>query len=279
MEIWANDGQIVSYNADEAERTVRHLSAKLVSRAAKLCGGAISEKRPRGPTGAGKNGRKRLEIHSLNPHFLGLRALRNHYYAMRHGQSEANVLGVAVGDPRRGVRGFGLTEVGRQQAVVSAAEFKENYTPSANGTEIVSSDFLRTRETAELLSKQLGNTTPVRLSERLRERSFGELEGMEHRHMAVLLEREGLARLIERYGCEPAASVQSRVVSIIRDLEQENRDKTLILVSHADPIQFLMAVFAGLDMNDQERILPLNCAEIAELKLGMPVRFKEDEAG
>ncbi len=220
-----------------------------------------------------------MEIHGLNRNILGLSVLRNHYYAMRHGQSEANVLGVAVGDPLRGVTGFGLTVVGRQQAMVSAAEFRESYTPSKNGTEIVASDFLRTRETAELLSKQLGNSTPVRLSERLRERSFGELEGMAHRHMAVLLEREGLARLIERYGCEPAASVQSRVVSIIRDLEHENRDKTLILVSHADPIQFLMAAFAGLPMNDQERIVPLNCAEIAELQLGMAVCFKEDGAG
>jgi probable phosphoglycerate mutase len=193
---------------------------------------------------------------------------------MRHGQSGANVLGVVVGDPRRGVAGFGLTERGRRQVIASVTAFKEMYTPSVNDTEIIASDFLRTRETAELLGKHLGNAIPVRLSERLRERSFGELEGMEHRNMAVLLEREGLATLIERYGCEPAESVHSRVVNVIRDLEYENPDKTLILVSHADPIQFLMAAFAGLDMSEHERIVPLNCAEVVELEPGMPVPFK-----
>ena len=207
-----------------------------------------------------------------------LTATGNRYFAMRHGESEANILGVAVGDPRRGVAGFGLTKTGRQQVIAAATAFKERYSPSVHDTEIVASDFLRTRETAELLAERLGRSVPVRLSGRLRERSFGALEGMAHKDMAVLLEREGLARLIERYGCEPAASVQSRVVSVIRELEHKHRGKTLILVSHADPIQFLMAAFAGLAMSDQERIVPLNCAEVAALKLGMPVRFKEDGA-
>lgn len=52
-----------------------------------------------------------------------------------------------------------------------------------------------------------------------------------------------------------------------------------MVFSHADPIQFLMAAFAGIDASEHERIVSLNCEEIAELSLGMPVRFKEIEAG
>ena len=205
---------------------------------------------------------------------LGLKVLGNRYFAMRHGESEANVLGVAVGDPQRGVEGFGLTEQGRRQAVEAAKTFKELHTRSISETEIIASDFRRTRETAELLAKVLGDSVPVRLREGLRERSFGELEGKDHRTMAALLRREGIEALISRYGCERAEAVQTRVAKVIRYMEEEKQRKTLVLVSHADPIQVLMAAFAGLDISEHKRIAPLDYAEIAELSLHMSLRFK-----
>ena len=57
-------------------------------------------------------------------------------------------------------------------------------------------------------------------------------------------------------------------------MEEKHRESTLILVSHADPIQLLMAEFAGLDASEYERIIALDYAEIAELSLDMPLRFK-----
>ncbi len=209
-----------------------------------------------------------MENHGVNSHAIGLGVLRNRYFVMRHGESEANVFGVAVGDPQRGVPGFGLTERGRRQVVEAARTFKERYGPLLDETEIVASDFRRTRETAEVLAQGLGGSIPIRLREGLRERFFGELEGKEHASMAALLQAEGMAALISRYGCEPSESVQSRVVEVIRELEAEKRDKTLILVSHADPIQLLMAACAGLDVSEHERIAPLGYAEFAELSLG-----------
>ncbi len=206
---------------------------------------------------------------------LGLSVLRNRYFAVRHGESEANVLGVAVGDPQRGVQGFGLTELGRRQAVEAAGTFMDMYSPALDDTEIIASDFRRTRETAELLAERLGNAIPIRFSEGLRERFFGELEGKQHTTMATLLVREGMQALISDYGCEAAESVQDRVVGVIHKVEQEKSHKNVILVSHADPIQSLMAAFAGLNVSEHERIMPLGYAELAELSLGMPLRYKD----
>lgn len=211
----------------------------------------------------------------FNPLGLGRRVLRNRYFVMRHGESEANVLGVAVGDPQTGLEGFGLTDLGRRQVIEAASSFKKSHTLSLNETEIVSSDFRRTRETAELLAKSLGNSIRVRQREGLRERFFGQLEGKEHRAMAALLETEGIEALISRYGCEPAESVHYRVVRVVRELEAEKHPKTVVLVSHADPIQVLMAAFGGLDVGEYERILPLDYAEIAEVSLRMALRFKD----
>ena len=210
---------------------------------------------------------------------LGLPVLRNRYFVIRHGESEANVLGVAVGDPARGVQGFGLTEVGRRQATAAATALACAHRVLVAQTEVFTSDFRRTRETAELLAMGLGLPRPVRVREGLRERSFGELEGKDHRTLAELLETEGMDALISRYGCEPADLMQARVVRVVRDLEKENQHKTLILVSHADPAQALMAAFAGLDISAYERIVPLSYAEIAELYLDMPLRLKDDGNG
>ena len=216
-----------------------------------------------------------MDNHGAYSHALELSVLRNRYFAMRHAQSEANVLGVAVGDPRRGVAGFGLTALGRRQAVEAARVFKESCAPSLNETEIVASDFRRTRETAELFARTLGGSTPVQLREGLRERSFGGLEGKGHETMAALLESEGLEALIDRYGCERAEAVTDRVVRVIRNLEEQRRAKTVILVSHADPIQALMVAFSGIDVSEHERIAPLDYAEIVELTLGMTLAFKD----
>ncbi len=210
---------------------------------------------------------------------LGLAALRNRYFVVRHGESEANVLGVAVGDPARGVPGFGLTDVGRRQVTVAASALANDHRVLVDQTEVFTSDFRRTRETAELLAKGLGLSMPVRVSEGLRERSFGELEGKDHRTLAQLLETEGMEALISRYGCEPADLMQARVVRVVRDLEQDNQHKTLILVSHADPAQALMAAFGGLDISEYERITPLSYAQIAELYLDMPLRLKDGGHG
>ena len=210
----------------------------------------------------------------FNPPARGPRVLRNRYFVMRHGESEANVLGVAVGDPRRGLEGFGLTDLGRRQAVEAAAVFKKSHSPLLDGTEIVASDFRRARETAELLAEGLGNYLSIGLCKGLRERSFGELEGKDYRTMAALLETVGSDELISRYGCEPPEGVQKRVVSVVRDLEEKQQKRTFILVSHADPIQLLMTAFASLEVSEYERIIALDYAEIAELSYDMPLRFK-----
>jgi probable phosphoglycerate mutase len=193
---------------------------------------------------------------------------------MRHGESEANVLGVAVGDPRRGIEEFGLTDRGRRQAAESAVIFKQSHSPIVDRIEIIASDFRRTRETAELLAQGLGNDGTIMLSSGLRERSFGELEGQDYRTMTALLETEGRDALVSRYGCEPPEVVQNRVVEAIRDLEEQQQNRTLILVSHGDPIQLLMTAFAGLDASEHERIITLDYAEIAELSADTVLRFK-----
>jgi broad specificity phosphatase PhoE len=103
-------------------------------------------------------------------------ALRNRWFALRHGWSEANALGIIVSLPERGVPGFGLSEKGRLQVRASCRpERLAALGLTREATLVLSSDFRRARETAELLCELNGLAPPV-IEPRLRERSFGELE-------------------------------------------------------------------------------------------------------
>jgi broad specificity phosphatase PhoE len=87
-------------------------------------------------------------------------------YFVRHGQSEANVLGVLS---NRGWQ-HGLTEKGCQQAAALGEALR-----GANATHIYSSRLKRAVETAEILSTSLG--IPYELTDALREFDCGIAEG------------------------------------------------------------------------------------------------------
>jgi probable phosphoglycerate mutase len=98
-------------------------------------------------------------------------SLKNRYFVMRHGQSQANTAGLIVSHPDNGLNNYGLSEQGRQQVKTGIAESEL----SAN-IRLFSSDFKRARETAEIVHQYLHCQHPVHFETRLRERFFGDLE-------------------------------------------------------------------------------------------------------
>jgi broad specificity phosphatase PhoE len=95
-------------------------------------------------------------------------------YFTRHGESEANTLGIIS---NRGLT-YGLTDVGRQQAIALAARLKE-----VRFARIYSSPLLRAIQTAEILARELDLTGLenlsglVEITDALREYDCGILEG------------------------------------------------------------------------------------------------------
>ena len=71
--------------------------------------------------------------------------MHNRYFLMRHGESEANVADLIISYPETGCKRYGLSKQGRQQVRLSALE-----SGLGSDTLIISSDFLRARETATL---------------------------------------------------------------------------------------------------------------------------------
>eukprot|EP00752_Nemacystus_decipiens_P006707 g6030.t1 len=84
--------------------------------------------------------------------------LKNRYYALRHGQSVANMEGVISSNPKVGAVKHGLTSNGRSQARVAATALIEVVgRERLDSLVFVSSEFLRARQTAEECRAALEN--------------------------------------------------------------------------------------------------------------------------
>ena len=196
-------------------------------------------------------------------HLLGLEHLANRYLVMRHGHSLANQQGVIVSDPVNGRGAYGLSELGRDQVTDSLAR---QATLDAD-TIILSSDFARALESAELAHRWLSCAAPLQVDARLRERYFGELElGPDSAYADVW--RHDARNASDGYRCgESALAVMARVTGLVVELERNYRGTRFLLVSHGDALQILQTAFARRPASVHRSLEHLQTAEIRPLAL------------
>jgi isoleucyl-tRNA synthetase len=167
----------------------------------------------------------------------------NHYFVMRHGQSESNVAGVISAnitndDP--------VTEEGKQQALATAAELQNQ-----NIDLIIVSPFMRTQQTAELVREQLGlPADAVIVDDRIREFDLAdEFEGKRwHDDYAA-----NFATWEERFtkelpGSENRRDVTRRVGDFLYDIDATYAGKNILVISHGGCIATLRCAAAGLNI-------------------------------
>ena len=192
-------------------------------------------------------------------HLEGLAKLHNRYFFLRHGQSQANVSGVIIAHPDNGLNAYGLTDEGRRQVEASVKA-----SGLAKGTIIYSSDFARTRQTAEIAQKLLG-AGPINFTTSLRERGFGQLERQSALHYDEVWRKDSQDPAHQQDGVESVMDVLDRATKLIASLEEKYQDKTILLVSHGDVITVLLAAFAGLSPADYRQVSYPNPGEIRQL--------------
>ncbi|CAM9180077.1 unnamed protein product [Chrysoparadoxa australica] len=213
-----------------------------------------------------------------------LPTLKNRYFALRHGQSMANLEGIISSDPAIGTTIHGLTSSGKAQARSAATGLIESVgREDIDKLLFVSSDFTRAIETANECAEALYRITTFERSaeslgtqraqvvvrKELRERFFGELEG------TVLLNYNRVWPLdlkdaaSDAYGVESVEQVISRFRSMMLELEQQYSDRCLVLTSHADTLQITQCYVSGVD----ERLFSqyrFRNAEVRELLPNVP---------
>jgi probable phosphoglycerate mutase len=131
---------------------------------------------------------------------------------------------------------------------------------------ICSSDFSRARQTAEIVRAHLA-AAEVIITEALRERCFGDLEGSPVGNYARVWGADEAVAGHADGGVEPAEAVLDRATALIADLERRYSGRDILLVSHGDTLQILQAGFLRLDPSRHRQLPHLRTAEIRELRL------------
>lgn len=163
--------------------------------------------------------------------------LKNTYYLMRHGQSTGNVKHIIVSAPENGVPHYGLSALGKKQALESISTNKD----LDKNTIIYSSDFKRARETAEIVSKYLNTKKPI-LRKELRERNFKELEKTNYTNYYLKVWECDLSDKPYK-DIESVYSIAERFKELIIDLEKKYKGKKILLVAHGDIVSVGLTVF------------------------------------
>ena len=190
--------------------------------------------------------------------------MRNRYYLMRHGESLANVADKIVSLPENGLEGYGLSEIGREQAWDSA---KASGLPTT--TIVIASDFLRTRHTAGYACEAL-EAAPFRTHPGLRERAFGELEGTQGGEYDRVWALDDQDEQHCGFGAESPAELVRRLLQVIDELEEQHQDADILLVSHGDPLRFLQVAAANRPLTEHNQVRHFAPAEIRPLEDAPP---------
>ncbi len=182
---------------------------------------------------------------------------------MRHGQSLANHKGLIASHPGNALENYGLVAAGRDQV----AESLGKVAVLGTDTRILSSDYRRARETAEIAHRLLVCDEATEFDHRLRERDFGDFELTADDNYQQIWRQDEAGVEGGWRGVEGPGQVMARITSLIVDCESHSRGETFLLVSHGDVLQILQTAFAREQAARHRRQPHLHPAEIRELRL------------
>jgi probable phosphoglycerate mutase len=158
--------------------------------------------------------------------------------------------------------GLHLSEEGQAQAEAVAERIGDlaghkDRAPVA----VYASPLERTAETALPIARRLG--IRVRTERGLLECDFGTWTGAELKALAKLPEWSQVQRCPSGFrfpGGESFLEMQARITSAIRRLAERHVGKTVVLVSHADPIKAAVAAAAGTHLDLFQRLVVSPCS-------------------
>jgi len=184
---------------------------------------------------------------------MSLPTLKNTYYLIRHSLSESNVQNIYSTNPDLGPTQHPLVPEGRELALQSITAEASKYHLNQN-TIIVSSPFLRTRQTAEIVAEHL-HCQPPTFDSRLVERYCGDFDNKVYvsppPHLLADTDINS-----HYHNVENLQTVWDRMTGVIHDLEKQHQNQTIIIVSHGDPLNILYCGWHEIDLRQHATYFP-----------------------
>jgi len=165
--------------------------------------------------------------------------MRNKYILLRHGETRYQAEGLDTLYARDENPGLSITENGKKKIKEVAKD------PSSLNIDLIyCSTYYRTRQTAKIVNEELERD--IIFDERLIDTNFGIFSGKSGSEY-----REFFSDKKERFQKktpegESWNDVKKRVVKVIQKIEKKYENKTVLIISHADPLWILAGYLTNL---------------------------------
>jgi len=183
----------------------------------------------------------------------------NTYFILRHGEARSNKENFVSSWPEK--RKNPLTKRGKKQIKKIIPKLKKK-----NIDLIFSSDLLRTKQTAEIIAKELKIKT--KFDKRLRELKAGAFNGISVKNWREFFVKS------ERFVKRPPQGenwrdIEKRMVDFLKNIDKKYKNKNILIISHGDPLFLLRGAinkFSKKEILKNVNKLELNTGEFGELK-------------
>jgi len=182
-----------------------------------------------------------LEVIGSKNDLLKQKFSTNQYYILRHGETIYQTSKKEIIYPWPEREPILLAEKGEEEIKMVVKKFKKKKIDL-----IYSSDIPRTRQTAEIVAKELG--IKIIFDKRLRDINLGIYHGQKKEEFY-----KDLPLTIERfYNRKPKKGetfgmVRKRIFECLEDVGRKHQNKNILIVSHGDPLWLLEGTLKGLD--------------------------------
>lgn len=157
------------------------------------------------------------KMSTLNNDIHGVRTFMTTLGLIRHGITDWNL--------QR--RAQGQIDIPLNEAGLSQAKLLAERLAGEQWDMVYSSDLLRAKQTAEMIATRL--SIPHRTDERIREKSFGRLEGTT---VDERIAQWGVDWASIDHGVETSEQIRSRGILFIEDIVKFHRQESVLVVSH-----------------------------------------------
>lgn len=171
--------------------------------------------------------------------------MNNKYILLRHGETRYQAKKLDLLYTKDENPDLPITENGKEKIRIVAKELKNK------GIDLIySSDYFRTRQTSKIVAEELG--VDVKFDNRLIDTNFGVFHGKTgEEYRKFFSDTDKKERFFKRSPKgENWRDVRERVVAVIAEIEKEHNGKTILIVSHADPVWLLAGYLKGLSEDE-----------------------------
>jgi isoleucyl-tRNA synthetase len=178
----------------------------------------------------------------------------NSYMLMRHGQSFSNVKNVINSNPKD-LDLYPLTDVGIEEVKKSAELIKDKQDKAGKKiTKIYASDFIRTRQTAEIVAEALGfDKQDIVFDQRLREVNGGDFDGGSWSERADYFANMRETIYKKTPNGESVDDIRRRTAEFLYEIDSKNQNESVLIVTHGLPLRLMMGTSWGTTSRDLVR--------------------------